>query len=269
MPSIFPTPAAESDNRVICVSGVGSNKPFQALMTNFIPCLDMLEKTQCFPFYTYDEEGGGRRENITDWALAQFRTHYGDDAISKWDLFYSIYALLQHPQYRERYAANLKRELPRIPFVPVALREVQGRGVEALRAFAEAGRRLAELHVHYERQPAYPLDLREQVPPEAAVSLRELHRVEKMRLSPDQTQIRYNAYLTLAGVPAEAFEYRLGTRSALEWVLDQYRVKTDRRSGIVSDPNRDDDPDYILRLLKQVVTVSVETARILKQLPEM
>ena len=251
MPFIFPSLDSESENRAICTSGVSSNKPFQALMTNTIPCLDMVEKTQCFPFYTYDEDGSNRRENITDWALEQFRTYYNDDRISKWDVFHYVYAILHHPQYREKYAANLRRELPRIPFAP------------GFWGFAEAGAKLAELHVHYEDQAEYPLKWVEN--PDVLLNW----RVEKMKLSKDKTQLIYNEFLTLGGIPPEAFEYRLGNRSALEWVVDQYRVKTDKRSGIVNDPNRPDDPQYIVRLIGKVITVSLETVRIVGSLPEL
>ena len=91
-----PNPETEAENRVICVSGLGSNKPFQTLMAEVIPCLDTLEKTQCFPFYTYDEDGTNRQENITDQALNQFCSHYRDDTITKWDIFYYVYGLLHH-----------------------------------------------------------------------------------------------------------------------------------------------------------------------------
>ena len=220
-PKIFPTLETEKENRVICVPGIGDRKGFGCLTTNMIPSLDLgFEKTQCFPFYTYDEDGSNRRENITDWALAQFRTHYRDDTIDKWDIFHYVYGLLHHPAYRERYQANLKRDLPRLPFAP------------DFRAFASAGARLAEIHVGYEAMPAYPLTPVET--PDQPLDW----RVEKMRLSKDKTQIRYNKFLTLDGIPAQAFAYRLGNRSALEWIIDQYRVKTDKRSGIVNDPNR-------------------------------
>ena len=250
-PSIFPTPAAEEENRVICVSGLASNKPFQTLMAEMIPCLDILEKTQCFPFYTYDEDGSNRRENITDWALAKFRALCGDDTISKWDIFHYVYGLLHHPAYSERYQANLKRELPRIPFAP------------DFRAFAAAGARLAQIHVGYEEQPQYPLQQIET--PQMALDW----RVEKMRLSKDKAQLRYNGFLTLDGIPAEAFNYRLGNRSALEWVIDQYRVKIDKRSGIVNDPNRTDEPEYIVRLIGKVISVSLETVAIVEGLPDL
>ncbi|MDE0070571.1 MAG: N-6 DNA methylase [Caldilineaceae bacterium] len=248
--SLFPTPTTEKENRVICVPGIGDRKGFGCLATTVIPALDLaFEKTQCFPFYTYDEDGSNRRENITDWALDRFRTHYRDDSISKWDIFHYVYGLLHHPVYRERYQANLKRELPRIPFAP------------DFRAFAEAGARLAYIHVHYEDQPQYPLAQLET--PGAPLDW----RVEKMRLSKDKIRLTYNRFLTLDGIPAAAFDYRLGNRSALEWVIDQYRVKTDKRSGIVNDPNRPDDPQYILRLIAKVISVSLETVGIVARLP--
>ena len=248
-PSIFPTSETEEKNRVICVSGLASNKPFHTLMVEVIPCFDILEKTQCFPFYTYDEDGSNRRENITDWALAQFRAQYKDDTIGKWDIFHYVYGLLHHPGYRERYQANLKRELARLPFAP------------DFRAFAAAGARLAEIHVGYEEMVPYALE-------EIETPGQQLdYRVEKMRLSKDKKQIRYNDFLTLGGIPEEAFNYRLGNRSALEWVIDQYRVKTDRRSGIVNDPNRAEDPQYIVGLIGRVIAVSLETVEIVAGLP--
>ena len=247
-PSIFPTSETETENRAICVSGLVSNKPFQTLMASMIPCFDILDKTQCFPFYLYDEDSSNRRENITNWALAQFRMQYQDDSISKWDIFHYVYGLLHHPEYRARYQANLKRDLPH---VPLAL---------DFWAFAKAGARLADIHIGYEQMPAYPLTIVET--PGKPLNW----RVEKMRLSKDKTQIRYNDFLTLEGIPEKAFAYQLGNRSALEWVLDQYRVKVDKRSGIVNDPNRADDPQYIVKLIQKVITVSVETVEIVEGL---
>jgi predicted helicase len=121
---ILPETDAEAENVVICATSPGSEKPFMAVASNCIPNLHLVGAgcgTQCFPFYTYDEDGTNRRENITDWALEQFRSHYADPSISKWDIFHYVYAVLHHPAYRERYAANLKRELPRIPFVSADL----------------------------------------------------------------------------------------------------------------------------------------------------
>ena len=249
-PSIFPTVETETENLVIWLK-VGGDWSMFALMADKLS--DQLPQggSQCFPFYTYDEDGSNRRENITDWALDRFRAHYCDETITKWDIFHYVYSLLHHPGYRERYQANLKRDLPRIPFAP------------DFRAFAEAGARLATIHVGYEEQPEYRLGQVET--PGAPLDW----RVEKMRLSKDKAQLRYNDFLTLDGIPAAAFGYRLGNRSALEWVIDQYRVKTDKRSGIVNDPNRGDDREYILRLIGKVISVSLETVGIVEGLPEL
>ena len=249
-PSIFPTPDTETENRVICFSGTGSNKPLQVMVAAMIPSHDFLEKTQCFPFYTYDEDGTNRQENITDWALVQFRTHYSDDTITKWDIFHYTYTLLHHPAYREKYQMNLKRDLPHIPFA------------EDFWGFANAGTALADLHVNYESVPKYD-ELKYIETPGMPIDW----RVEKMRLSKDKTQLKYNDFLMLDGIPAEAFGYRLGTRSALEWVVDQYRVKIDKRSEIVNDPNRADAPQYIVDLIGRVISVSLRTVEIVDGLP--
>ena len=247
-PSIFPTPEAESENQVIWLK-VGSDWSMFGLMVNQIPDLLPQGGSQCFPFYTYDEDGTNRRENITDWVLEHFRTHYRDDTLTKWDIFHYNYGLLHHPDYRETYEANLKRDLPHIPFA----KDFWG--------FAEAGARLADIHVNYESQPEYGLKFVQNL------NVQLNWRVEKMKLSKDKTSLIYNDFLTLSGIPPKVHDYRLGTRSALEWVIDQYRVKTDKRSGIVNDPNRADDPQYIVKLIGQVITVSLETVDIVENLP--
>ncbi len=250
MPLVLPTIQSEAENKMIWVK-TGSEVPMFALATNILPNALPQGGSQCFPFYIYDEDGSNRRENITDWALNEYRTHYHDRKITKWDIFHYVYALLHHPDYRERYAANLKRELPRIPYAP----DFWG--------FAKAGKQLADLHVNYEKQPENPLERMEN--PNEKIS----YRVEKMRLGKDKMAIMYNSFLTLSGIPSEVYEYRLGNRSALEWVIDQYQVSTDKRSGITNDPNREDDPEYIVRLIGQVITVSKETVRIVKALPDL
>ena len=248
-PTIFPTPETEAKNRAIIVSDHGFRAGFNTLMANLIPDLHTLaarDGFQCFPFYTYDEDESNRRENITDWALKNFRAHYGDEAIGKWDIFHYVYGLLHHPDYRERYEANLKRDLPHLPYAP------------DFRGFAEAGQRLGEIHVGYEDVEEYTL---------RCVKKRNMPidwRVEKMKLSTDKTKIVCNNSLTLDGIPPAVFDYRLGNRSALEWVIDQYRVKKDNRSGIENDPNRADDSQYIVRLIGKVIMVSLKTVEIVR-----
>ena len=248
-PSIFPNSVTEKENRVIIVGGYG-RKDFAVLVADGISDLNFYaDPAQCFPFYVYDKEGGNRRENITEWALSQFRKHYADASISKWDIFYYVYGLLHHPGYREKFAGNLKRELPRLPFAP------------DFRAFAAAGKQLARLHLEYESLEPYDLQWLE------ADDVPLSQRVEHMKLSKDKTALVVNDSLTLAGIPPEVFAYRLGNRSALEWVIDQYRIKTDKRSGIRSDPNRLDDEAYIVCLVGQVVRLSLETVSIVAGLP--
>ncbi|MYC74358.1 DEAD/DEAH box helicase [Candidatus Poribacteria bacterium] len=251
-PSIFPMPDTEAENRVICVSSPRTNTSFHTLMINVIPDFHLTGDSQCFPFYTYDEDGTNCKENITDWALTEFRIYYGDDTITKWDIFHYTYALLHHPTYREKYEMNLKRDLPHIPFT------------EDFRSFATAGAALAGLHVTYESAPTYD-QLRQHETSGVPVDW----NVEKMKFSKDKTQLIYNDFLTLDGIPAEVYDYRLGTRSALEWVVDQYRVKVDRRSGIKSDPNRETEPRYIVDLIKRIITVSLKTVEIVGNLPEL
>ena len=251
--TIFPPSGVAKENRMLCVN-VTRERPFMCLMVDCIPERAMTggfgSPAQCFPFYIYDEDGTNRRENITDWAVENFRAHYGDDSIGKWEIFHYTYGLLHHPDYRERYAADLKRDLPHIPFA------------DDFWAFADAGAKLAELHVNYEKQPQYPLDFVTE--PDVPFNL----LVEKMRLSTDKTQLKYNESLTLAGIPAKALEYRLGKRSALEWLIDQYRVKVDKnRSEIVNDANDVENPRYIVELIGSVITVSLETVKVVEELP--
>jgi predicted helicase len=124
--------------------------------------------------------------------------------------------------------------------------------------YARIGKRLMDIHIHYEQQPEYKLDNKE--------TGKLNWRVEKMKLNKDKTELRYNDFLTLAGIPPEVYEYKLGNRSALDWVIDQYQISTDKRSNITNDPNREDDPQYIVRLIGQVISVSLETVRLVNEL---
>lgn len=252
-PSFFPN--KQSENRVLIVSDKGYRSNFSVFISDTIVDLHALagvDTFQCFPYYVYDEDGSNQRENISDWALEHFRQQLGQPSIEKWDIFYYVYGLLHSPHYRERYAANLRRELPRIPIVALA----------DFQALAQAGRELAELHINYESQPEYNLQWLENRDEPLN------WRVESMKLSKDRTTLRYNNFLSLAGIPAAAFEYKLGNRSALDWVIDQYRVSTDPRSGITNDPNRHDEPEYIVRLIGKIITVSLKTVEIVARIGE-
>jgi predicted helicase len=244
--------------------------------------------TQAFPLYEFDRDGAHRRDNITPTALTLFQFFYDDDAITREDVFHYIYALLHHPAYRTRYAENLKRDLPRIPFVGVkakaktdapanfyplaAIETMQGKAkpnhdpkasAKRFHAFADAGKKLADLHVNYESAKEFPLQRHENK------EVKLDWRVEAMKLSKDKASLVYNDFLTLSGIPPEVFDYKLGNRSALEWVIDQHRVTRDEKGNIASDPNRMDDEEYIVRLIGQVITVSLETMRIVKGFPQL
>lgn len=253
-PDFFPTKRNSAENRVLCVTDAGSEKPFMSLVADDIVDLHLVgagASCQCFPLYTYDADGGHRRDNVTDWALEQFKAQYSKAKITKKDIFHYVYAVLHHPAYREKYAANLRRELPRIPFAP------------DFAAFAKAGEKLETLHTDYEDQKEFKLKRVE------AKGVKPDWRVEKMKLSKDKSELAYNDWLTLAGIPEAAHTYRLGNRSALDWIIDQYQVERakDNPDTVLSDPNRDDDEEYIVRLIGQVVTVSVETMKLVQTMP--
>ena len=278
LPKLFPTPAHE--NIAFGFTGRGATKEFSVLMVNTLPDYELVSKAQWMSLYTYEpvvEDDGGlnlnlgggevvdgytRKENITDATLAAYRSTYGDEGIAKEDIFYYIYALLHHPEYREKYAADLKKMLPRIPLV------------KGFWEYSHVGRTLAELHLGYESVEPYPLDEVASSPaPEDLEERFEFYRVQKLQFGPkkDKTRIKYNGHLTLKGIPEEAHEYQVNGRSALEWVIDRYQVKTDKKSLITNDPNdycrAVNNPRYIVDLIKRLVTVSLETQKLVGTLP--
>ena len=298
LPEIYPSP--ETENLGICLTGPGSSSPFLVLMTNNIPENHLpgagnsgiyLSRWRYIPgrgagtgprqralVPDKDSPGLKRVSNINSDALIEFRAHYRDQAITEDDLFYYTYGVLHSPQWRETFANDLAKEHARIPMAASA---------DDFRAFVAAGRRLADLHVNYETVEPWPLEEihREGQIPACAGMTGEgggmtaaagAYRVEKMsyagkRPHLDKSCIIYNAGITLAGIPAAAHEYQLGSRSALDWLIDRYQVRTHKASGIVNDPNdwcmEQGQPRYILDLVKRVTTVSVRTVEIVRSLP--
>jgi len=284
MPQIFPEPGIE--NVVICMSGSGAVKKFCATISNTLPDVEMVEKMQCFPLYLYkqidkqnhvyqnaipgspsgdcsaDDCNAGekrlgdyvRRENISDTMLQKFREHYGERKITKEDIFYYVYGILHSRCYQERFAVDLKKQLPRIPFA------------DDFRTFSQAGRQLAELHLNYDTVKMYPLK-------EIITGTTPDCNVEQMRYAgkTDKSRIIYNASLTLDGIPPEAGKYMVNGKSALDWVVERYTVTTHKDSGIVNDPNdwcaEIGNERYIVDLIKRIVTLSVESVRIIDGLP--
>lgn len=249
--AVYPTPKAERENVTLCVTDAGAEKPWMVLATRAITDLHLVGAgagTQCFPLYLYGP-GGERTDNVGRAALAEYRARYGPEVRAE-DVFHYVYGLLHSPAYRERFGENLKRELPRVPFV----------SPEHFRGFVDAGRALVGLHADYDGVQPYPLEERFTRNPGS-------YRVERMKLAADRTEIVVNPSLTLRGVPEEAFRYQLGSRSALEWVLDQQQVRRDARSGIVNDPYDPDRPRAVVDLVEKVIRVSLDTMRIVDGLP--
>lgn len=272
-------PSSRHDNLIIQAAGVGAQKPFSALMTRSFPDVHGIHNAQCFSLYTYvpvsaevqpdlfsesDDvvDGYRRRDNITDATLASYQKIYGESEIGKEDIFFYVYALLHHPSYKERYKSDLLRMLPRIP------------KVKDFWGFSVSGRALSELHLNYENASMYPL---EEFTVGVNVSLDdyEFYRVKKLSFASrkDRTKLLYNPNVTLAGIPEDVYEYQVNGKSALEWIIDRYQITTHKDSKITNDPNEYSrevgNPRYIIDLIKRIVTVSLETNRIVRKLPEL
>ena len=268
-------PKADSQNLAICVSGIGASKEFSALMVDTVPDVQLIFNGQCFPRYRYiSTEAKGRQtslemgeaklnrvDNIPEETVSRFRKHYRDNTIDADAVFYYVYGLLHSPDYKTRFASDLKKMLPRIPLVG---------NLSDFRAFSDAGRELAALHVGYEEAEGWPLTIREEQPD---LDEDERFQVKKMGFSgtaksPDKTKISYNEQVTVEGIPLDAYKYVVNGKSAIEWVMERYQKTQHKDSKIVNDPNTwSDDPRYILKLLQKVVTVSMKTVEIVSGLP--
>ena len=280
MKDILPTSTYE--NKVICITGVGVKKEFSTIITNTIADFQLQGNGQCFPLYLYEkEEKNGnyqRRDAITDETLAHFKAAYPNEDFRKEDIFYYIYGLLHSEEYREKYADNLSKQLPRIPCVKSAV---------DFWAFSQAGRELAELHLNYESVPMYQGVLfkggLKLLGDQISSGVGEDFYVEKMKFGKktdeetgkkvdDKTTVIYNSQFTLTNIPEEAYDYVVNGKPALEWVMERQSVKTDKASGIVNDANywaieTMNNPRYPMELFLRVVTVSLETIRIVRALP--
>jgi len=268
IPSLFPTP--EHKNLVIAVSGMGAGAGYSVLMTDTIPCLTLAgagNSNQCFPRFRYvavdDTDslfaGNGaryeRHDAISARTLDAYRERYGPD-VNADDIFYYVYGVLHAPEYTSRFAAELGKMIPRLPMA------------DAFSEFAGAGRQLADIHVGYESCDPWPLDGL----PDAGADPKTL-RVESLRFAggarkPDKSTIIVNSHVTLSGIPEEAYRYEVNGKSAIAWIMDRYRVKVDKASGIRNDPNLwSDDPHYIVDLVARIVRVSMESVEIVDGLP--
>ncbi|WP_040296515.1 type ISP restriction/modification enzyme, partial [Bartonella rattimassiliensis] len=299
MPRIFPIGQAVK-NQVIQFSAVGGRSGFSVLMTKNLPNHDTIDKGQCFPRYIYEDTtvskskskqqshlfanateanktaGLQKRDAITDEGLDHFKAAYPNETITKDDLFYYVYGLLHSEDYRTRYTHNLCKELPRIPCVKAA---------DDFWKFVTAGRELGHLHVNYEDVEPYPVTFKKGNPKQTEISNPEkFYYVTEMKFAKaakekgksekDKSTVIYNSNITITDIPLEAYEYIVNGRPALEWVMGRQCVKTDKKSGIVNDANRYavetvGNPAYPLELFQRVITVSLETMKIVKKLPKL
>ena len=305
LPKLFPTP--QTENLLICVSGVGVAKDFTCIITDHTPDLEVIGKSQCFPLYMYSENETAvqldmfdktsgdkyiRHDGITDWILKEVRGRFsGTKAITKEVIFYYVYGLLHSPQYRRRFADDLRKSLPRIPIVDK---------IEDFMLFSKIGRQLAELHLNYEQVPAAkqvkvfmdncPVSLEKLQTWFAEPNGEEIlekaypyYSVEKMRfekvrdengkLVPDKSIIIFNNNIKLEKIPLAAYDYVVNGKSAIEWIMERYAISTDSASGITNDPNdwsrEHQDPAYILKLLLSIINLSLQTNDLVAQLPKL
>lgn len=281
LPKLFPDQSLK--NLVICISAPGGNKDLSALISEYIPDLHLNGDSQCFPLYYYEEREKSnpslfdataeteyiRRDGVSDFILERAKKQYGKN-VSKEDIFYYVYGILHSPNYRTTFANDLKKMLPRIPLID---------DVRDFWKFSKAGRKLADLHINYEEVPPYK-------GMQVAGADSGHFKVEKMRFPKktaevrgkkkkvkDKSTIKFNSKITISNIPDRAYDYEVNGRSAIEWIMDRYRVKTDKKSGIKNDPNdwarEVGNPRYILDLLLSIINVSMQTVGIVESLPEL
>ena len=276
-PEIFPKLGEE--NIGISIVSRGSQNTFHALVTDVIPDSELTSHTVYYPRWHYVPAQALTRppdlenpeldqvSNINPKALSQFRKHYEDEEIEEDDLFHYTYGILHSSKWRNTFADDLSKTPAHIPMTAT---------LEDFRAFVAAGRALVALHVNYETADLYPL-LEEYAPtwsPEAP----DAYRVTRMAYlgparNPNKSGIVYNANITLNGIPDQVHHYLLGSRSALDWIIERYQIRTDGKSGITNDPNdwaeEHNQPRYIIDLIKRIVTISVRTVEIIQGLPDL
>lgn len=277
-PKIFPT--ENHKNLIIGISSMGSSKGFTILITDKLLDYHSFGDTHIFPLYWYDDSASDiadlfnqssdeelmdkyeRKDGISDWILRECKQRYGNK-VTKEDIFYYVYGILHSPEYRTTFEADLKKMLPRLPLVDKS---------EEFKAFSRAGRELAALHLNYESvEPYKKVKINSSANPH--------YEVEKMRFgksdgkTADKTKIFYNGSITIENIPLEAYDYVVNGKSAIEWIMERYQITTDSKSGIVNNPNdwskEHNDEKYIFNLLLRIITVSLETIKIVKSLPKL
>lgn len=250
----------------IVTSGISASKDFSVLITNNIPNNHYLDTAKCYPLYYIDESLNStlfdtkenKKDGITDFIHNLCKEKYGVPRITKEDIFYYVYGFLHNEDYRKEFEADLKKVIPRLPLIDK---------YQDFKKYSDIGRELAELHLNYEI-----LERPEEVIIEGEES--ENYKVEKMSFIKKDIKdtIIYNSNIKIKNIPLEAYEYQVNGKSAIEWIMERYAVTTNKDSGITSDPNlwcdEHNDPKYILNLLLSIITLSLKTNKLVKQLPK-
>lgn len=232
-------PSNDKPNILICFSGAAHKKNFGALVTNSVPCFDTIEKTQTMPLNKYNKDGTNKRDNITDWSLNEFQTHYKTKDITKEHIFYYIYALLHLDWYRNTFKENLKIELPRIPMLDLDFFKM-----------SDLGKELADVHLNYETADEYEgLTVKTKSKPIN-------YAIERMRFDKKEPlKLIYNPTIEITGFPEYIHDYKVGNRSPIAWVVDQYKQWEDK-----------DNPTYVIDLIKKLITVTKRSINLIKDI---
>lgn len=254
-------------NPTIIINGASSGKEFSCLMTDEVFNFHTLSTSMSFPLYYYDDSKNDqttflnkkdRYDGISDWILNTVTEKYNSVDITKEDIFFYIYGILHSNDYRTKFASDLKKNLPRVPLV---------NKYEDFEIFSKSGRKLSKLHLNYEDIDIYD---------KCSVSIsKEDYRVNKMKFgkNKDKSIILYNDYIMISNIPMKAYNYTISGKSAIEWIMERYAITTDKKSGIINDPNdwcmEVNDKKYIFNLLLRVINVSVKTVDIVNSLPKL
>ena len=244
------------ENLVLMTTGRGASRPFSALVSRNLPSLDLQEKGQ--GFMRYDNEiGKDQLFQFQDNMNTAFAEKLG---LSLDDTFAYVYGLLNSKEYQQKYANDLKKDLARIPIV------------KHKEKYVEVGKALIELHINYESVPVYE-DVQIRMPDKAIYKVQKMKFAKKRDINgksvDDKSTIIYNNDIMISNIPEQAYEYIVNGRTAIEWIMEQYQIKTDKASGIVDDPNEySNDEKYIFNLLLRIINVSIQTIDLVQSLPK-
>lgn len=254
-------------NPTIIINGTSSGKEFSCLMTDKVFNFHTLSTSMAFPLYYYDDtesnqtsfmNNKNKYDGISNWIFEKVIEKYKNKSLTKEDVFYYVYGILYSNDYRNKFAADLKKSLPRIPIVD---------SYKDFIKFSEAGRKLADLHLNYEKVKPYKKC--------EIVKNKDNYKVIKMKFgkNKDKSIILYNDYIRISNIPLDAYKFVISGKSAIEWIMERYAITTDKKSGIVNDPNdwckEVNDEKYIFNLLLRIINVSVKTVDIINSLPKL